>query len=204
MVSTPTAAPVDTTGWTTYVSERYSFAIGHPADWTVETSNHDWTMEADASLFGNTGEEAFMSPDGDIRVSAWAVPSETPESPEGVEAWAEQYCQASANTSCTDIRERAAPLCNERWDCHPGLLVPFDSDVQAFFTGGQYQQMVVVAVWRPESHSSVADYGGSRALLEAFLSTMDVCPARSGPPAGCANAVPRAGASTGDPLETSR
>lgn len=196
---TPTAAAVDTTGWTTYVSERYGFGIGHPADWTVEPSDHDWTMEADANLVGSTGQEAFMSPAGDVRVSVWSVPSESPESLEGVEAWAEQYCQESANTSCTDIGDRAVPLCNESRDCHPGLLVPFSEDVQAFFTGGNYQQrMVVVVVWRPESHSSVADYGGSRALLEAFLSTMDVCPS------GCANGVPRAGAATGDPLVTSR
>jgi len=193
----PTAASVDTTGWTTYVSERYGFGIGHPPDWTVEPSDHDWAMETDANLVGSTGQEAFMSPAGDVRVSAWSVRFATPESLEGVEAWAEQYCQESANTSCTDIGDRAVPLCNERWDCHPGLLVPFDEDVQAFFTGGDYgQRMVVVVVWRPESH-------GSRALLEAFLSTMDVCPARPGPPSGCANEVPRAGATTGDPLVTS-
>jgi hypothetical protein len=80
--------------------------------------------------------------------------------------------------SCADIQNRAVPLCNEKRDCHPGTLVPFEEDVQAFLTGGNYQkQMVVVAVWRPESHSSVAEYGGSRALLEAFLSTMGVCTA---------------------------
>ncbi len=201
----PTAAPVDTTGWTTYVSDRYAFAIGHPPDWTVQPADHGWTMEADAKDFASTGHEAFMSPSDDIRVSAWSVPSNAPESIEAVEAWVEQYCQESANTSCADIRSRAVPLCNETRDCHPGMLVPFENEVQAFFTGGTYQQQIVVlTVWRPESHPSVADYGGSRALLQAFLSTMDVCPTRAdqGPP-GCDDA-PLAGAKTGDPVVAPR
>ena len=63
-------------------------------------------------------------------------------------------------------------------DRHPGLLVPFENDVQAFFSGGIYAQdaMTVVAVWRAESSRHVARYGGSRRLLEAFLSTMEVWP----------------------------
>jgi hypothetical protein len=172
--------PVDTTGWTTYVSNRYGFAIGHPPDWTVEPSDHQWTVEADAKTFTSTGQEAFISPAGDVRVSAWSVPTETPESPEGLMAWVDQFCQESANAPCADIKNRGVPLCNEKRDCHPGVLVSFEDDVQAFFMGGHYQQQViVVAVWRPESHLSVAGYGGSRALLEGFLSTLGVCPAQS-------------------------
>jgi hypothetical protein len=185
----PSPAPINTTGWTTYVSERYGFAIGHPADWTVKPSEDDWTMAADQS--GGSGEERFSSPTGDILVSAWSAPHITPESPEGVKAWVEEYCQETANTSCATIGGRAVPLCNERWDCHPGMLVPFERDVQAFFTGGNYTQMVVVAVWRPDAL-------GSRELLEAFLSTMDVCPS------GCARDVPLAGAVTGEPLASRR
>ncbi|WP_421741592.1 hypothetical protein [Cellulomonas sp.] len=197
-VGAPAAAPVDTTAWTTYVSERYGFAIGHPPDWTVEPADHDWTMEEDAELVGSTGQEAFLSPMGNFRVSAWSVSSATPEYLSRVQAWAEEYCRESGNTSCAAIGDRAVPLCNERWDCHPGLLVPFEEDVHAFVTGGDLgPRMVVVVVWRPES-------SGSRALLEAFLSTMDVCPSRPGTPAGCAKEVPRAGAATGDPLVTSR
>ena len=72
-------------------------------------------------------------------------------------------------------------LCVEVRDCHPGLLVgvapPFDREVQAFFTGGDYGgQMVVVTVWRGESDPSVARYGGARRLIEAFLLTMCVSP----------------------------
>ena len=36
--------------------------------------------------------------------------------------------------------------------------------------------MTVVAVWRGQGDPTVATYGGSRQLLEAFLSTMSVWP----------------------------
>ena len=68
---------------------------------------------------------------------------------------------------------------SSRWDCHPGLLVPFESAVLAFVNGGIYNAdaMTVVAVWRGESDPSVAPYGGAQRLLEGFLSTMQVWPA---------------------------
>jgi len=115
-------------------------------------------------------------------VSVWAAPldpSTREETTDYVEAWVEDYCEASGNTPCTGIGDRAVDLCLEKRDCHPGLLVPFRDDVQAFFSGGIYaaDAMTVVAVWRPESDSSVVPYGGSKRLLEGFLSTMEVWPA---------------------------
>jgi len=176
--SSSTASPIDTTTWTTFSSDRYGFTIGHPSDWTVLPADHDWTLAADADQWPSTGFESFLSPTGDVGVSAWSVaadPGTTIEETADVEAWVEQYCEQTNIRPCTGIDDRAVQLCNEWRDCHPGLLVPFESDVQAFFTGGNYQDvMVVVAVWRPETHPTVAQYGGSRRLLEAFLSTMDV------------------------------
>jgi hypothetical protein len=68
--------------------------------------------------------------------------------------------------ACTGIQERATPLCVELRDCHPGLLVQFEDNVEAFFTGGNYgDTMVVVAVWWDESAPAVAPYGGARKLL---------------------------------------
>ncbi len=115
-------------------------------------------------------------------MSVWAAPLDPTtreETTDYLETWVEDYCQASGNTPCTGIADRAVDLCLEKWDCHPGLLVPFKDDVQAFFSGGIYAQdaMTVVAVWRPESDSSVVPYGGSQRLLEGFLSTMGVWPA---------------------------
>jgi len=80
---------------------------------------------------------------------------------------------------CSGIHDRSVELCLEARDCHPGLLVRFHTDVQAFFTGGIYDAdaMTIVSVWRGDSDRTVARYGGSQRLLEAFLSTMQVWPA---------------------------
>jgi hypothetical protein len=188
--TTPTAKPVeeasiDTEAWPVYESERYGFSIGHPPEWTVISADHDWTLAGDADSWLSTGQEAFVSPFEDVRVSAWSVPMErTAETPGAVQTWVERYCR-EAGSPCADVAERSVQLCNERRDCHPGLLVPFESDVQAFFTGGEHHgQMVVVAVWRQEDYD--VQLGSSRQLLEAFLSTMDVCPyPPGGPLSGC-------------------
>jgi hypothetical protein len=50
--------------------------------------------------------------------------------------------------------------------------------VQAFIPGDA--GMTIVVVWRPECDGSVARYGGSRRLLEAFLETMNVWPDPNG------------------------
>jgi hypothetical protein len=181
------ASPLDTTSWTAYESERYGWIIGHPADWSVTPAERDWTLSRDVDDVLSSGQEMFTSPDGHVRVSAWSVavdPERDPmwvdsqsESWANVAAWAEEYCQAAGNGPCEGIIDRAVPLCFERRDCHPGLLVPFQNDVQAFFTGGTPgADMVVVAVWWGESAPAVASYGGSQRLLEAFLSTMAVWP----------------------------
>lgn len=151
------------------------------------SADHDWTLTEDADDPLSTGHEAFLSPTGDIRVSAWSIPPPSAqETWSAVEAWViEQYCPNTGEPSCTGVHERAVQLCIERWDCHPGLLVPYENDVQAFLRGGIIgANMVVVAVWRPESDPTVEPYGGARALLEAFLSTMGVCPWVNQSPAG--------------------
>ncbi len=201
--ATPIEA-LDTSGWVTYVSERYGFAIGHPPDWAVEPSQRDWTMEEDAERVDSPGHEAFTSPEGDIRVSVWSTPRNGDESLTTVLAWIDRYCQESQNRPCTDIGSRALELCIERWDCHPGLLVVFAQDVQGFATGGYFGlDITVVAVWREESDGPLPGYGTQRAIAEAFLSTMDVCTPRTDDPIGargCPWDTPRAGLATGDPL----
>ena len=195
---------LDTSTWTTYGSTRYSLGnnstIGYPADWTVHRSDHVWTYKADGLDALSTGQEAFVNPEGDVRVSAWDVPRDPAEGQmpaataetewveagwRDVEAWVKAYCERTGNIPCTDIHGRAVPLCLEKWDCHPALLVPFRDDVQAFFTnGGEGAPMTIVAVWRGPSDPNTARYGGSQRLLEAFLSTMDVLPAEMSPYGG--------------------
>jgi hypothetical protein len=177
-----TVSPIDISTWTAYQSDRYGFTIGHPSDWTEDPADHDWTLAGDADDFLSTGHEVFRPPDGHVRVSAWLVPLDpgaTMQTTADVAAWVEQFCpQTDQFSGCTQIQDRAVPLCKEGRDCHPGLLVPFANDVQAFFFDADLDGMVVVAIWVPESAETVAPYGGAQALLKAFLATMEVCPAR--------------------------
>jgi hypothetical protein len=179
--STPGASAglLPTTGWTPYTSARYGFTMAYPPGWTVAPSNHTWTWALDGTNYLSTGQDAFIAPDGSIRVSAWTVPGfisgTTDPSWADVERWAIDYCSRSGDSPCTGIHERAVPLCIETRDCHPALLVRFNTDVLAFGIGGVLgPEMTVVAVWRPEFEPSVAPYGGSATLLETFLSTMNV------------------------------
>jgi len=190
--ATAAASPVNLPdGWVAYTSSQYGFTIGHPADWSVRPAERAWELDTDAADWLSPAADDFTAPAGDVRVSAWSVPLD-PDQEMGVEsqtaswanvaAWAEEYCRA-AGTPCEGIIDRAVPLCLERRDCHPGILVPFQDEVRAFFTnGGPGADMVVIAVWRPESHPSVAPFGGARQLLEAFLSTMCVWPEDARPP----------------------
>ena len=186
LTGTPSPAeavdPIEKKGWVSYTSERYDFQIGHPAGWTEDPANRDWQSDDDSANPLSPAHEAFESRSGDVRVSAWQVPLDPATRIESIaflEAWVEDYCESSGNTPCTGIGDRAVELCLERRDCHPGLLVPFEDDVQAFFSGGIYATgaMTVVTVWRAESAAAVARYGGAQRLLEAFLSTMEVWPA---------------------------
>lgn len=176
--SSPSASPIDTTNWTVYESKQYGFSIKHPPGWEVLPAERDWTLKADAGQEGRGGQETFVTPAGDLYVAVWSAPAkDTPETPEGVATWVEQYCKLAGN-SCSGL-DRSVPLCNGT-DCDPGLLVTVDGDfVEAFFTGGKHKgRMIAVEVGLPESAEPVAEYGGARRLLEDFLSGMGVCPAQ--------------------------
>jgi hypothetical protein len=197
--STTTSAPPPRSSWPTFTSTRYGtegngyvypFTVGHPPDWTEIPSSRDWNWETDVQDPLSVAHEAFVSPDNAIRVSAWNAPfdgsapapwTDGPQEPrfDDLVAWVEDYCRRSGNSPCDGIADRAIELCLERRDCHPGLLVPFENDVQAFFTGGIYSPtaMTIVAVWQSESAPAVAPYGGAQQLLESFLATMEVWPA---------------------------
>jgi hypothetical protein len=131
----------------------------------------------------NRALETFEAPTGSVRVSVWKAPLDpgtSIDSHADIAAWVKEYCQANT-APCSGIDDRAVELCVEKWDCQPGLLVPFEFDTQAFFSHvpfeGPDRTMTIVAVWVGESSPAVARYGGSQRLLEAFLSTMYVWPA---------------------------
>lgn len=171
----PVATGIDTSTWMPYTSERYGFTTAHPPDWIVTPSQRDWTP-ADSAQFDNDAQEWFF--DGaDILVTAWAAPYTGEATPTALQTWIERYCVESENLACATVGERAVRLCSGREDCDPGLLVPFDSDVQAFFTSAQHPgRIIAVASWRPASYQVVASGSTSREILDAFLSTMDVWP----------------------------
>jgi hypothetical protein len=174
-----TAAPIDTTGWTPYVSERYGLELAYPPGWAAIPSNHDWTWDRDSTNFLSTGQESFFAPGTAVRVSAWTVPlAEDLDQTWSVhEAWAADYCARSNDSPCTGIHDRVIPVCIEHRDCHAAVIVPFADDVIFFGHGGVLPSgMTIVAVWWGEDSPAVAPYGGSTRLLEAFLSTMGVFP----------------------------
>jgi hypothetical protein len=178
----PTPTALDTSTWTTYTSSQYGFELAYPPGWAAVPATRAWTFDPDAADPVLTeSADAFVSPEGAVRVNAWTLPLDpgtTIESWDEVEAWVEAYCAKTDITPCEGLRERAVPLCNERRDCHPtAVLVPFFTEIQAFFvSGSDFDRMTVVSVWRGEPDASTAAYGGSTRLLEAFLSTMNVVP----------------------------
>jgi hypothetical protein len=181
----PTPDLLDTSTWTDYTSGQYGFSLAHPPEWTAVPATRAWTFEADAKdPVLSPAADAFEPPGQGVRVSAWSIPID-PLAGEGwdvLETWVEEYCPKTDITSCAGIADRAVPLCNEKRDCHAtALLVPFDNEVQAFFVrADDDDRMIIVSVWREESAPAVAPYGGSRRLLEAFLSTMNVWPVPAG------------------------
>lgn len=173
----PSPSPIDTATWTAYVSARYGFSIGHPADWTERPSSHVWTLAADASWL-NTASEGFIGPGSSIYASAWSVAVQPGTS---AAAWIQAYCPKNT-TPCTGLQSRTIAV---TVDGHAGSLVPFAGDTQAFIL--VENRMYVVAVWQPDSDASATPYGGAIKLLEAHLSTMHLLP---GGPAH-ASATPR-------------
>lgn len=97
-----------------------------------------------------------------------------------VAGWAEDYCEMADLTPCTGIEDRAVPLCIEKRDCHPALMVPFDEGTAAFVSGGIFPEARVLAVWRAEADPALAQYGGARKLLERYLLSVGVCPQDKG------------------------
>jgi hypothetical protein len=189
--ASPSPAPssLDTSSWKTYQSEQYDFAIGHPRNWVELPASRAWSAAADTNDWLSPGMDAFMG--DNIRVSAWEVPLERgfPADPtwSDVETWIEGFCLDTNKAPCDrSYIDSAVKLCVERRDCHPsGLLVTGASEVQAFFTSGSDDRvMVIVSVWWGEGEPATAPYGGSRRLLEGFLATMNVWDAgdRGGPP----------------------
>lgn len=178
-----TLLPPDTAEWVTYTSTQYGIAIAHPPGWTIEPATRAWTFAADATLDPRSpAMDSFLSEEGTLRVSLWAIAGETLPGGQGeaiesvadIETWAKRFCELTGNVQCDGVPERALPMCLEYRDCHPAAMVRYESDVQAYFTlGGETDPLVVVVVWRQDLHPTTARFGASRLLLQALLSTIN-------------------------------
>ena len=165
--ASPTPYAINTATWAAYTSGRYGFTIGHPTDWSVETTaTRDWTYPADATADPTSpAVETFLSAAGDIGASAWSV---AVKSGTTADAWIQAYCALTeGDTPCSAIKAKSVAV---TMDGHPGSLVSFAQDTHAFIL--VKNRMYVVAIWRP------ADWipGGVPRLLEAYLSTMHLLP----------------------------
>jgi hypothetical protein len=173
-VSPTVSGLIDTATWATYTSTRYGFTIGHPADWLELPSNHDWAFPADATDFPPAGGETFRTPTDDVGVSAWSV---AVASGTTMTTWLQMYCPVAEHNPCTALEGLTSTV---GMDGHPGTLVAFTEDTQAFILIGD--RMYIVGCWRPESDSTVAPYGGATRLLKGFLATMHLLPAATPAP----------------------
>jgi hypothetical protein len=155
---------VDTSTWIAYTSERYGFDIKRPPDWNETAANHDWTLP-DAADPSSTAAELFEYPvEGQgIIATAFSVAVEPGTT---ADEWFDAYCRINS-APCSALQAVAVPA---SMDGHPGSLVVFANDVQAFVLVDD--RMYVVAEWRPDNDGTLARYGGGRRLVEAFLSTM--------------------------------
>jgi hypothetical protein len=166
----PSPTPITAT-WTTYVSNRYGFSIGHPADWTERPAISAWAAKVDPMT---TATEGFIGPAQAILVSAWSVAVAPGTS---AQAWIQTYCP-KVTTPCTGIPARTVAV---SMDGHAGMLVPFTNDVEAFVLVNN--RMYVVAEWRPDIDQTTLPYGSGTQLVKDFLSTMHLLPGGPAPSA---------------------
>jgi len=173
--ASPTASLLDTSLWVPYTSDRYGVTIAHPADWSEDPAQRDFSLEVDGEPWLSEATESFINPEESVKFSAWSVPVAPGTT---LESWMEAYCTASGGSDCSQVADPAVPQVTG--DGHPGLgLFGPNVDTMAFFLKAEV--VYVTAIWRGETDPSVTPYGGARALLEAFVSTLTL-PAQ--PPQG--------------------
>ena len=158
--------PLDTARWTTYTSDRYGFSIGHPADWMERPSTGIWTFPTDADWLSPT-TEGFMAPGDAILATAWSTPVAPGTT---VDTWLKSYCPKTTKP-CTGLQNLTSGV---NVDGHPGRLIRFTDDTQAFIPVGG--RMYIVAIWEPDSDARTTPYGGATRLLETYVSTMHLLP----------------------------
>ena len=168
--SAPSPSPLDTSTWTTWVSKRYDFTIGYPADWVAEPAEHDWTLTKDAAWPNGATDHFVGGPEGEqVAVSVWSVAVDRGTT---ADSWLSAYCRKN-NIQCTGISDRAIAA---KMDGHPGTIVGVDVDEIPHAIFLVDRRIYVIACWRSDADPAVLRYSGSFRLVEAFLSTMHLLP----------------------------
>jgi hypothetical protein len=172
---------LDASTWTTYVSERYQFTIGHPRTWTVIESTHVWDQATDSIDWDSGGMEVFLPPDNTISIylAAWAVDVD-PATTLG--EWVQAFCDYYV-ASCADIEAmsaRAIANAGER----EGILFSWDDGMTAFFPtwydgadpGTIWEQPAPIdgRIYIVESGRPDSGRYHSRELIEAFSNSLCV------------------------------
>jgi hypothetical protein len=176
----PSAQPsptgfVDTSNWISYTSERYGFDIKRPPNWNENPSTRVWQL-SDAATFPAEGTEDFTYQPAEnlgVRVSAWSAAIAPGTS---LDNWLQAYCTASG-TPCPGVLGLARPI---TMDGHDGVsLASTQEDSRAYFLVND--RVYSVTAWRTDNDPSVAEFGGGRKLIEAFVSTMTLKPGGPAP-----------------------
>jgi hypothetical protein len=172
---------LDTSRWTTYVSERYQFTIGHPATWTVIESTHIWDQETDSINNDSGALEVFVPPDNTISIylAAWSVDVDPATT---LAEWVQAFCDKYV-ASCTDPEGMSEPAFANAGD-REGILFSWDDGMTAFFPTW-YDEAEPGSIWEQPAptdgriyivESGRPDSGPyhSRELIEAFSASLCV------------------------------
>ena len=88
----PSAQPIDTTGWLTFTSDRHGFSLRYPADWTTRHATAPWVRGGiDHDMPGDPATDELDLPDGGVFwLASTALPASVP-----VDQWLDQYARAN-------------------------------------------------------------------------------------------------------------
>jgi hypothetical protein len=170
---------LDTSTWTTYVTERYQFTIGHPMTWTVIESTHIWDQATDSIDWDSGAMEVFVPPDNTISIylAAWSVDVDPATT---LAEWVQAFCDHYV-ASCTDVEAMSKPAFANAGD-REGILFVWDDGMTAFFPTW-YDQAEPGSIWEQPAptdgriylvESGRPDSGPyhARELIEAFCASL--------------------------------
>ena len=74
--SAPTSspAPIDTTAWLTFNSDRFGFSMRHPTDWVVAAASRPWDLKIARDFLNGSGAwDNLSAPSGNPKLGAFSM-----------------------------------------------------------------------------------------------------------------------------------